>query len=182
MSDKNSVNTSLLKQFTIAAQNVCAVIERTPARPDSLNDAILKAAGGAKKILFAEPEFLPKELFETFRKNPGVICYPIDEQISDVPVGVTEAFAGVARTGSICVAITPMLSGTVSLFTRMHIAIVRGDTIVPHPRDVFFIEHPLVKKWLKNFVFITGPSATADMGPLVRGVHGPGALHIIILI
>ena len=30
-------------------------------------------------------------------------------------------------------------------------------------------------------VFVTGPSATADMGPLVRGVHGPHKLHIIVL-
>jgi len=30
-------------------------------------------------------------------------------------------------------------------------------------------------------VFVTGPSATADMGPLVRGVHGPHKLHILVL-
>jgi len=31
-------------------------------------------------------------------------------------------------------------------------------------------------------VFVTGPSATADMGPLVRGVHGPHQLHVIVLV
>ena len=33
----------------------------------------------------------------------------------------------------------------------------------------------------RDLVFITGPSATADMGPLVRGVHGPHRLHILLL-
>ena len=47
---------------------------------------------------------------------------------------------------------------------------------------MFFSEAYLEGKGLKrSFTFITGPSATADMGPLVRGVHGPGKLHIIVL-
>jgi L-lactate dehydrogenase complex protein LldG len=33
----------------------------------------------------------------------------------------------------------------------------------------------------RDFVFITGPSATADMGPLVRGVHGPHRQHVIVV-
>jgi L-lactate dehydrogenase complex protein LldG len=33
----------------------------------------------------------------------------------------------------------------------------------------------------RNLVFITGPSATADMGPLVVGVHGPHRVLILLL-
>ena len=50
-----------------------------------------------------------------------------------------------------------------------------------------YVESVLAEEYLdgkgltRSFSFITGSSATADMGPLVRGVHGPGQLHIIIL-
>jgi L-lactate dehydrogenase complex protein LldG len=30
-------------------------------------------------------------------------------------------------------------------------------------------------------VLATGPSATADMGALVEGVHGPHEVHVIVL-
>jgi L-lactate dehydrogenase complex protein LldG len=30
-------------------------------------------------------------------------------------------------------------------------------------------------------VVATGPSATADMGALVRGAHGPKEVHVVIL-
>jgi len=73
------------------------------------------------------------------------------------------------------------LEYSVGLFTRRHIAVLAAASIVARPRDVF--DNPRVKKLSadSDFVFITGPSATADMGSLVRGVHGPGSLHIIIL-
>ncbi|MFW5973924.1 MAG: LUD domain-containing protein, partial [Natrialbaceae archaeon] len=30
-------------------------------------------------------------------------------------------------------------------------------------------------------VLATGPSATADMGTLVQGVHGPHEVHVVVL-
>ena len=62
--------------------------------------------------------------------------------------------------------------------------IIACDThplIVPRVRDLFSREVLEGKGLARSFTFITGPSATADMGPLVRGVHGPGKLHIIVL-
>ena len=34
---------------------------------------------------------------------------------------------------------------------------------------------------LDSQVLATGPSATGDMGSLVRGVHGPQEVHVAIL-
>ncbi|MFB6362014.1 MAG: LUD domain-containing protein, partial [Halobacteriales archaeon] len=31
----------------------------------------------------------------------------------------------------------------------------------------------------RSAVLTTGPSATADMGELVTGVHGPGDVHVV---
>jgi L-lactate dehydrogenase complex protein LldG len=73
-------------------------------------------------------------------------------------------------------------SGYISLLARTHIAIVAANSIVENPSDLFRGGRRARPQGLtRNFVFITGPSATADMGPLVRGVHGPHHLHIMIL-
>jgi L-lactate dehydrogenase complex protein LldG len=69
----------------------------------------------------------------------------------------------------------------VSLLAPLHIAVVAAENIVPKPRDLFRPDMLDGKGLRRDFVFITGPSATADMGPLVRGVHGPHKLHIIVL-
>jgi len=52
---------------------------------------------------------------------------------------------------------------------------------VPRPRDLFESNCLGGEGLRRNLVFITGPSATADMGPLVRGVHGPHRLQILLM-
>ena len=69
------------------------------------------------------------------------------------------------------------MNGFASLIPRLHIAVVDAASIVPQPRDVITSAIGMQS----DIVFITGPSATADMGPLVRGVHGPHKLHILVL-
>ena len=164
-----------------AAENAGATVERIARSPESLSKALLRAAEGASGILLAEPDDLNPDLFARFSQAQGVICKPTESQLATAELGVTDAFAGVARTGSVCVSNTDKLGGAISLFTRRHVAVLDADSIVPRPRDVFTAQCLSGKGMERDFVFITGPSATADMGPVVKGVHGPGKLHIIIL-
>ena len=158
-----------------------ATVEVIDRAPRALCDAILRVAGDASRILFAPPQDLPADLFAEFVRDPRVVADPTAEEWVSTPVGVTEAFAGVARTGSVCVDVGYQRTGLASLMAPLHIAVVAAETIVPQPRDLFREDVLGGKGLSRSFVFITGPSATADMGPLVRGVHGPHRLHIIVL-
>jgi L-lactate dehydrogenase complex protein LldG len=104
-----------------------------------------------------------------------------DEQVISSDVGVTPTFAGVARTGSVCLDPAHRRSGLLSLLPTTHVAVLEADRIVPRPRDLFEGNEDGPNAGPGNVLFVTGPSATADMGPLVKGVHGPGALHILLL-
>jgi len=171
----------LVEQFEASAKAAVATVEIIDRTPQTLRDAIFRAAGDAQRILFAPPQDLPVDLFADFARDPRVLAEPTADELINSPVGVTEAFAGVARTGSVCVDVGYQRTGMASLLAPLHIAVVAAETIVPQPRDLFR-EDVLGGKGLKrSFVFITGPSATADMGPLVRGVHGPHRLHVIVL-
>jgi L-lactate dehydrogenase complex protein LldG len=173
--------TSFLGQFTESARNAVANVEVIDRSPAALRDAILKAAGDANRILYAPPNDLPKELFSAFAADPRVAVDPTPDQLVHSDAGVTEAFAGVASTGSICINTSYERTSMVSLLAPLQIAVVAAETIVPQPRDLFRADMLGGKGMTRDFVFVTGPSATADMGPLVRGVHGPHRLHIIVL-
>ncbi len=169
------------EQFSLAARAAAATVEVIERNPRDLCDAILAKAGEVDRILFAPPQVLPADLFAPFAADPRVVTQPDSDQMVHSPVGVTEAFAGIARTGSVCVDVNYGRTGTVSLLAPLHIAVLASEHIVPQPRDMFRSDVLNGAGLTRDFVFITGPSATADMGPLVRGVHGPHRLHVIVL-
>ena len=176
---QNTVSKNLLTQFLESAQSTGATVEISPRNIQDLTALLLKATGDDQRVLFAQPDFIPSELFAQFVQTRKVITKPTQEELSLVTTGVTDAFCAVASTGSVCVSISGNLGSLVSALTRKYISVIDSRTIVPRPRDVF--ESNTVDSLKRSFSFITGPSATADMGPLVKGVHGPGQLHIIVL-
>ncbi len=172
--------TELIKQFISNAEGTAATVEKIRATADSLNTALLSVSGN-ETLLFAETEYLNTDLFSRFKLNENVITQPTNEQLLKIKTGITDAFCGIASTGSVCVAINNNLSAPISMLTRKHVVVLDGKVIVEKPRDIFSESFYNGKALPESFSIITGPSATADMGPLVRGVHGPGKLHIIIL-
>jgi len=171
----------LLEEFAKSAIQAVATVELIERSPAALGDAILRAVGEASRILYAPPHELPSELFSEFVRDRRVRAEPTPEEMVASAAGVTEAFAGVASTGSVCIDISFERTGMVSLLAPLQIAVVAAETIVPQPRDLFRADVLDGRGLERDFVFVTGPSATADMGPLVRGVHGPHKLHIIVL-
>lgn len=179
MTDKE--DSELVQNFREAAAIADATTEIISANATSLNEALTQATKKEELVLFAQPEDIDPELFNKFKANPKVIIEPTKEQLSNVRCGVTDAFGAVAATGSVCVTVSKGLTSPLSMLTRKHIVVLDSKTIVKRPRDVLSDKYLEGKGMNRSFSFITGTSATADMGPLVRGVHGPGELHIIIL-
>ena len=176
---QNTIATDLLTGFRDSARSTGATVEMSRRNIQDLTASLLKATADDQRVLFAQPDFISPELFAQFILDGKVISKPTKDELSSVKTGVTDAFAAVASTGSICVSVSGNPTGIVSLLTRKHIAVLDSRTIVPRPRDI--LESNTTEILKRSFSFITGPSATADMGPLVVGVHGPGQLHIIVL-
>ena len=173
--------TSLIDLFVARATEAAAKVERVPRSASDVRAAITRATEGARSLVVADGDLLPAEFFNAARSLPGVIAKPSDDQLSTADAGVTEAFAGIARSGSICIAMGPPLRATTSLLMPLHVALLPADRIVARPRDLFEPSGIGAEAMRRNLIIVTGPSATADMGPLVRGVHGPHRLHILVL-
>lgn len=171
----------LVAMFERNATEAAANVARVGASPREVSSAVEQVARGSASIVLGPGEFLPSRVSDELREIRGALLEPSDEQLSMAEVGVSGAFAGVASSGSVCVAMGPPLAGAASLLMPLHIVLLPADRIVGRPRDLFDPTCLGGEGLRRNLVFITGPSATADMGPLVRGVHGPHRLQILIL-
>lgn len=144
---------------------------------DSINSITKKS----EKILISHELEANKLLFEKIKNS---ICYlkdPTDIEMEQAEFSLTDSFASIARTGSICISVSNKLNSSFSLFSKEHIVIAKYDDIVLRPRDLFLDQRFIEIVTKHNLLFISGSSATADMGPLVRGVHAPAKLHIIFI-
>ena len=174
-------DSKLISQFVDTARKAGATTEEIDSSEEALYNSLIKNAAGSKKILMAEPKFISVNLFNKIKEKIDIITEPDADLLATAGVGITDAFAGVARTGSVCISVTPGLDSYISLLPRKHIVILESKNIVARPRDVFENYILTSTSEATGWIFISGPSATADMGELVRGVHGPDKLHIILL-
>ena len=172
---------NLIEEFVQSAAAAAARVEVIPSESRFLNESLSHLIQNEKSVLLSLSNELGPKLFSKFRLESRVIAEPSKEQLKSTRVGITDAFCGVASTGSVCVSVSRSFAVPISMLTRSHIVIIDSKTIVPRPRDIFSTHFLGGKGLHRSFSFITGPSATADMGQLVRGVHGPGELHVIVL-
>lgn len=106
---------------------------------------------------------------------------PSVEQLQEANTGVTPAGLGIASYGTVTVRSRPEGDELLSLYPRRHVAVVAASDIVPDMPAAFERLDGEFGDGLQSQVLATGPSATADMGSLVQGVHGPETVHVVIL-
>lgn len=167
--------------FETNAKGAAATVERIDRSPAPVRAAVERAVKDSSAIVLGPGEYLPPEVRDALRELPRLMVEPSDEALSTAETGISSAFAGIASSGSVCIAMGPPLASATSLLMPLHIVLLCANRIVGRPRDLFDPTCLGGEGLRRNLVFITGPSATADMGPLVRGVHGPHRLRIFLL-
>jgi L-lactate dehydrogenase complex protein LldG len=102
------------------------------------------------------------------------VCAAID-------IGITSADYALADTGTLVMLASPREARLVSLLPPMHLAVVPQDRILTGLDELFSLL-PRPADQTSSMVLITGPSRTADIEQiLVRGVHGPGHLCVVVV-
>jgi L-lactate dehydrogenase complex protein LldG len=97
-------------------------------------------------------------------------------------VGITSAYCLLAETGSIVLRACPQEPRLLSLLPPVHIALVSIDRLLTNLDEMLSMTPRPVDFDSSAMVVITGPSRTADIEQfLVRGVHGPGEVHVIVV-
>ena len=95
--------------------------------------------------------------------------------------GITSADYALGDTGSLVMISSPQEARMISLLPPAHLAVVPRDRILTGLDELFTVlPHPAEQT--SSMVLITGPSRTADIEQiLVRGVHGPGVIGVVIV-
>lgn len=171
----------LLKEFLTKAQVASAKVGLIQKDAHFLCSALEKLIASEKEVLFVPSDNIESELFKEFATNEKIIINPEGKHLVSIKTGITCASYGIASTGSVVIPIENNLAIYVSMLAKKHIVIIESDKILPRPRDIFNRNYSDQDDLKRSFSIITGSSATADMGALVRGVHGPGELFIIVL-
>jgi L-lactate dehydrogenase complex protein LldG len=96
-------------------------------------------------------------------------------------VGITSADYMLGDTGTLVMIASPREARLVSLLPPSHIAVVPKERILTGLDELFaLLPDPAAQT--SSMVLITGPSRTADIEQiLVRGVHGPGQIMVVVV-
>jgi L-lactate dehydrogenase complex protein LldG len=96
-------------------------------------------------------------------------------------VGITSSDYALADTGTLVLLSSPQEARMISLLPPAHIAVVPRARILTGLDEPFSLL-PNPAESSSSMVLITGPSRTADIEQiLVRGVHGPGVLSVVVV-
>jgi L-lactate dehydrogenase complex protein LldG len=107
---------------------------------------------------------------------------PTTAELAAATTGVTAAAFGVAEYGSVVIRPTSAGEEPVSLFVDRHVAVVAASDVLAGMADgVARLAAIAAGDGPGDAVVATGPSATADMGELVVGAHGPETVHVLVL-
>lgn len=137
-------------------------------------------------ILHDHPDIAALQLWNRFNREAITVhtTFSSDRQSKDKTIasfiGITAPAIGVADSATLVQFTVPGQPRSTSLLPSIHIAILRREHLVADLAEAYALlreeKHP------DSFVFISGPSKTADIeAHMVHGAHGPREVHLIVL-
>ncbi|SEQ47071.1 LUD domain-containing protein [Natrinema salaciae] len=111
----------------------------------------------------------------------AVTTAPTTADLQAARTGVTPVGFAIAEYGTVAIESTADGAEPIALYPERHVAVVAESDVVPNLSAGFDRLADGFDAGRDSVVFATGRSATADMGDLVHGVHGPGDVHVILL-
>ncbi|MEK7310404.1 MAG: lactate utilization protein [Chloroflexota bacterium] len=185
---------ALADSFTREAAALGATVHRPESEAQATEAvlAVLRESGGNEILAWADSDLAVRGLGEAIRAagftmlDPTVPRDPAPHreklaELGRAVVGVTGALGGLADTGTLALLTGPTRSRMASLLPPIHIALLPLSRIYSTMAAFFTLQSHLVGSG-SNLVFVTGPSRTADIElTLTIGVHGPKAIHIVLI-
>ncbi|MXR50402.1 hypothetical protein GRX03_02110 [Halovenus sp. WSH3] len=171
MSQQTAEPATAFEQFVTEIQRYdVGVTEVTPSEAaDAIEGVIEQPAVGTA---------LP---FEGVELPDSVESEPTVGDLDAATTGVTAAELAIAEYGSIFLRTDELGSEPVSLFNDLHVAVLHADDIVQDMTAAFEHLGERARADRSSGILATGPSATADMGALVQGAHGPKRVELILI-
>lgn len=163
------MSTTHVDAFVDAARAVDVAVTRTDAAgfADALAAAVTTPAVGTP---------LPFDGL-SYDETP-VEPAPTGADLAAAATGVTAGALAIADYGSVVLTETGAGEELLGLYPNHHVVVVAASDVVADMPAAF---ERLAAPTAGSAIIATGPSATADMGSLVTGVHGPREVTVLLV-
>ncbi|SHH27854.1 LutC/YkgG family protein [Halobaculum gomorrense] len=158
-----------ISAFVATAEEHHATVHRVP--PDAV-------AGTVDDLI--DPPAVGVRLPDGPELPDAVATDPTPGELDAANTGVTAASLAVADYGTVVLEADAAGSEAVSLFPERHVVILRTGDVVTGMREAMSALGDRLRDGA-SAVLATGPSATADMGDLVIGAHGPREVEVVLV-
>jgi L-lactate dehydrogenase complex protein LldG len=173
------------QRMTATAGADAGAVETFAASLDRLDVELTRTApadlGATLETVASDPAVGARLPFDGVALPEWVRLDPTPAEVQAARTGISPAVLAVADYGSVVLPSTDDAAEPVSLFPERHVPVVRASDVVAGMPEAFATLGPRLREDRGSFVLATGPSATADMGALVRGAHGPREVHVVLL-
>lgn len=168
----DGMSTSSVQEFqqSLSRANATSSVVTTEGFSDALDAAIEEPAVGA-----------PLPFSDLSVEDHPITIDPTPGQLREATTGVTGTRLGISSLGTVAIESCAEGDEPVALYPDRHVVVVRATDLCPDLEAAFSWLESEFDAGRESVVFATGPSATGDMGALVRGVHGPSEVHAIII-
>jgi L-lactate dehydrogenase complex protein LldG len=137
-------------------------------------------------IMHDHPDIAALQLWNRFNREAVTLhtSFSRDLHIKDKTIasfiGITAPNIGVAESATLIQLTESGRPRSTSLLPSIHIAVLRRENLVANLAEAYALLQE--ESRLDSFVFISGPSKTADIeAHMVNGAHGPREVHLIVL-
>ncbi len=157
-----------------------ATVQRLPdfaAVPDAITTYLAAQNIAADIVVSPHPELQALPFTET-----KLLKVRFGKTAPTDAVTLTQAFAGIAETGTLMMPSGPERPTTNNLLSDTAIVVIRAARIVGAYEDAFDLLRTEHGGMPRNVMLITGPSRSADVEQTLElGAHGPRSLHVLII-
>ena len=172
---------SRIASFTARLEALAGRVIRVPA-PGAAREWVQQAIEGQAAVASNAPYLAECGIAGLSGVRSGIAGREeLREACATVPVGITSADYALADTGTLVMLSSAHEARMISLLPPAHIAVVPVSRLLSGLDELFSVL-PDPAAVTSSLVLITGPSRTADIEQiLVRGVHGPGQITVVLV-
>ena len=168
----------LMLRFIRKAEQSAASVVQLKTESDIV-DAVLAYMGEQsldKKLLCATTTMIEKIIWPE-QLNVETRSASIEDKVV-----LTEAFAGIAETGSVVLCSSKLTPVSLNFLPDHFLCVVRRDSLVNTIEDLWYKIRQQQTTMPRAINIITGPSRTADVEQIIQmGAHGPRKVHLLLV-
>lgn len=171
-----------IERFVDELERVAGKAQHVASPEEAINSLLECLRAKSVQILALEDFPLGRELNLKHILQDAGFAMVGEREIARANVGISGVQLAVAETGSLLVGGGIGDWELVTALPPVHIALLRESQIIATLEEAFAFCEQQLAQGSQNFLFVTGPSRTADieLTPVI-GVHGPQELIALIL-